>query len=222
MTQCFLSGVQCEISDAFVLNRREARDLLDRLKDRVASLERVVQQLSPLDVVAQYEFSPRAKHGKFAPKKHRLVCKAVSEAMAQAFPEIKLFLPWKQYVQQSRKTRLQGLRDHPDLGKVAKGVDDNVLLDAEKKGKRVLYLLDGQRLLAPNTRQAIALGTTIRLRALSAIDIATLICTTATTNGDCVSLGLTPAQLAEVRALPRVVQMSAKPEQAPKGGAVKS
>jgi hypothetical protein len=131
MIQCFFTGVQCEMSDTFVLNRREARDLLDRLKDRVASLERVVLQLSPLDEVVQDESSPWAKRSKFTYKKHRLVCKAVSEAIAQAFPEIKLFLPWGQYVEQSRNTRLQGSHNHPDLDKPAKVVDDNALLCAE-------------------------------------------------------------------------------------------
>ena len=35
MISCFMTGVQIQLEDAYVLNRREARDLLDAMKDRV-------------------------------------------------------------------------------------------------------------------------------------------------------------------------------------------
>ena len=84
MVCCFLTGVQLPIDKALVLNRREARSLLAALNDRVASLRRVIEQLSPLDIDddatrAAYPQRPGAAH-----KKHRLICKAVAEALAPA------------------------------------------------------------------------------------------------------------------------------------------
>jgi hypothetical protein len=90
MVRCFLTGVEFALHDAFVLNRRDARDLLDVLKDRVACLQRVIAQFSPLDT-PEAELFARAPKGAFVPKRHRLVCKAVADALAPGFPEIQEF-----------------------------------------------------------------------------------------------------------------------------------
>lgn len=201
MITCFVTGVRCEINDAYVLNRREARDLLDRLKDRVASLRRVLEQLSPLDDVEAREFAMVPKHMNFSAKKHRLVCKAVANGMAPGFPEIKLFLTFEQYRANVRKTVLQGLREHPTLGKEVQDVDDAALLQVDKIGKRVLHLLDDHRALPAKVRNAVVLGAVVRLRGRSAEDIAKLIRTTAASNSDGESMGLTRAHLDAVRCL---------------------
>ncbi len=113
MVRCFLTGVEFPIQQAFVLNRRDARDLLDGLKDRVASLQRVIDQLSPLDTHDPRPFEQPRK-GAFAPKKHRLVCKAVADALAPGFPEIELFQGWPEYC--ALRTALHGLKNEPVLG----------------------------------------------------------------------------------------------------------
>lgn len=113
MICCFLTGVQVSLEQAYVLNRREARDLLDVLKYRVASLRRLVEQFSPLDDQDDLSNVPLTLRANFAPKKHRLVCKAVADALAPGFPEIKLFMEWPVYHSQARKTALQGLRIPP-------------------------------------------------------------------------------------------------------------
>lgn len=213
MIHCYVTGVQCEIKDSYVLNRREARDLLDRLKDRVASLRRVLEQLSPLDDMELNEFAVATKRMKFAPKKHRLVCKAVAKGMAPGFPEIKLFVTWEQYQDKVRKTVLQGLREHPTVGKQLKDVDDVALLQADKTGRRVLRLLDSERALPARVRNAIALGAVVRLRGHSAEDIVALIRATANSNGDGAAMGLTAAHLAAVRGLASVTELAANTEQ---------
>lgn len=86
-TSCFLTGVQFHLDQAFVLNRREARDLLDALKKRVASLQRVIEQLSPLDDADAGTAAALTSRAGFAPRRHRLVCKAVADALAPGFPE---------------------------------------------------------------------------------------------------------------------------------------
>ena len=110
MVHCFLTGVQVGLEDSFVLNRRQAHDLLNVLKDRVASLRRVVEQFSPLDKQDGYQDVPVARRAGFAPKKHRLVCKAVADALAPGFPEISLFMPWPAYHSQARQAARQGQR----------------------------------------------------------------------------------------------------------------
>jgi len=212
MINCFVTGVRCEMNEAYVLNRREARDLLDRLKDRVASLRRVLEQLSPLDDVEAREFAMVPKHMNISAKKHRLVCKAVAKGMAPGFPEIKLFLTFEQYRANVRKTVLQGLREHPTLGKEVQDVDDATLLHADKTGRRVLHLIDNHRALPANVRNAIALGVVVRLRGRSAEDIAKLIRTTATSNGDGSSIGLTQAHLEALRGLEQVTQVRVNTE----------
>lgn len=116
MIHCFLTGVQCRLEEGFVLNRRQAHDLLDALKDRVASLRRVIEQLSPLDEMDGNEAV--ARHGRrgFARKKHRLVCKAVADAMAPGFPEIRLFLPWPEYRTQALRATRRGPHRDPLFG----------------------------------------------------------------------------------------------------------
>ena len=102
MVRCFLTGVQFPIEEAFVLNRREAHDLLDRLKDRVASLRRVIDQLSPLDDEDGGAVPAHVRRNDFVRKKHRLVCQAVAEALAPGCPEIRLFLERPEYRLQAR------------------------------------------------------------------------------------------------------------------------
>lgn len=114
MARCFLTGVEFPLQQAFVLNRRGARDLLHELKDRVACLQRVIEQLSPLDTREATPFdTPR---NAFVPKKHRLVCKAVADALAPGFPETELFLSWLEYRSRARRTALHGVHDVPAPG----------------------------------------------------------------------------------------------------------
>lgn len=102
MVRCFLTGAQFPIEEAFVLNRREAHALLDALKDRVASLRRLIDQLSPLDEEDNNAGLGHARPSAYVRKKHRLVSRAVADALAPGCPEIRLFLDWPQYRTNSR------------------------------------------------------------------------------------------------------------------------
>lgn len=102
MIRCFLTGVQISIDDAFVLNRRDTHDLLAALKERLASLQRVIEQFSPLD--EGDALVPTNRHPALRRKRHRLACKAAADMLATGFPEVQLFLPWPEYRQRSRST----------------------------------------------------------------------------------------------------------------------
>lgn len=105
MVRCFMTGVELTLESALVLNRREARDLLVKLQDRVASLRRLIEQFSPLDEEPPFPSIGPAPSARSARKRHRLVCKAVESALAPAFPEVRLFVAWPEY-----QARVQALR----------------------------------------------------------------------------------------------------------------
>lgn len=132
MVRCFLTGVEFPLQKAFVLNRRDARDLLGALKDRIASLQRVIDQLSPLDAYDTMPFG-RSRKGGYAPKKHRLVCKAVADALTPGFPEIELFQSWLEYRSRAHRTAQYGVHDEPVPGVATAASDAKKALAAEPK-----------------------------------------------------------------------------------------
>lgn len=201
MIRCFLTGVQFPLEDAFVLNRREARDLLDTLKDRVNSLRRVIEQFSPMDEENENVEITRSARNGFARKKHRLVCKAVAEVLAPGFPEIRLFLTWPEYHLLTRIATLHTLRGHPQFGRAIEVLNDEALRQVEKLGRGVLNLLDGKRRLPQGTRLAIMAGTCVLHRGRSAAEVVRLIRTAAVDNGNPDSLGISHDDLYAVRNL---------------------
>ncbi|MDP2817716.1 MAG: hypothetical protein Q8O29_05450 [Polaromonas sp.] len=125
MVHCFLTGVQFPLEDGFVLSRREAHDLLYVLNDRAASLKRVIDQFSPLDGAEGNMATDRlSQGGGVARRKHRLVCKAVADALAPGFPEIKLFLAWPEYHSRALLRRNPAHNYTTDSLAVPVGADD--------------------------------------------------------------------------------------------------
>ncbi|MGB4115324.1 MAG: hypothetical protein WBK51_02120 [Polaromonas sp.] len=105
MVHCFITGVQFELDEGFVLNRREARDLLDALKGRAASLMRIIEQLSPLDEPDNNSIAALQNIYRPPKKKHRLVCKAIADTLVPNFNEIRLFVSWPEYLAMSHQRR---------------------------------------------------------------------------------------------------------------------
>lgn len=107
MVRCYLTGVEFALEDAYVLHRRDVHDHLARLHDRVSSLQRLIAQLSPLDVD-----EPSPSSGPSGPnvpprRRHRLVCKAVADALSPGYPEITPFLSWPEYQARVHQLRAQ-------------------------------------------------------------------------------------------------------------------
>ncbi len=105
MVHCFITGIQFQLDEGFVLNRRDAHNLLNDLKDRAASLRRVIDQLSPLDEQDRTDALTQPHVYQSPRRKHRLVCKAVADALAPGFPEIKLLSAWPEYLAISQLRR---------------------------------------------------------------------------------------------------------------------
>lgn len=114
MVRCYVTGVEFQLSEGFVLNRRAARERLRILKDQVASLQRVIDQLSPLDVEESCAAETHYQYTGIVRKKHRLVCKAIADAYASAFPELRLLLSWPEYQAQSQQ-RLKAKDAHYEV-----------------------------------------------------------------------------------------------------------
>ena len=110
MIRCYLTGVQIPIENAMMLNRREALNQLTALREQLTSLQRTVDQFSPMDDMPQAAHPAFAKKKNFASKKHRLVCKAVADALAAAWPGTKMFIAWGEYTAQVRVAKQRQLR----------------------------------------------------------------------------------------------------------------
>ena len=201
MVRCFLTGVQFPLDAAFVLNRREARNLLAALNDRIASLRRVIEQFAPLDDDAGGSGGIQHLPAGFARRKHRLVCKAVAEALAPGYPEICLFVEWTEYQAQVRSAALHSLRGDRRFGDSIKRLDSNALQEADKLSRAVLRKLDPQRKLSRSERQAIAVAICMRHRGGTAEKVTQLIRDAATGVGDPELAGISADDLAAVRRL---------------------
>jgi hypothetical protein len=91
MPKCFLTGVEIDLETAHMLDLSAARHLLRDLRQRVASLERLIDQLGKRDIVevSSPGTGPRSR------KDCRLISKTLAEALCSAFPERTLFIPWR-------------------------------------------------------------------------------------------------------------------------------
>lgn len=201
IARCFLTGVQFPMEDAFVLNRREARLLLSALSDRVACLRRLIEQLAPLDDTDDRDSNQPKRNPKAARRRHRLLCKAMAETIANAYPEVRLFHAWPEYRSQTRYSAISDMRLHRRFGQDLDKLTDAELMSVSHLGREVLKLVDKDLGLAASTRQAIALSTCARLRALNANEICKKISNALAGTEIDSSLGLEKRDLAAIRAL---------------------
>lgn len=191
MVHCFLTGVQFDMDKAYVLNRRDARDLLAALSDRLVSLRRLIAQFGPLDERDEPDQDRRQPHGGAASRKrHRLVCKAVADAMAPGFPEIELFQTWPSHQAHARTLMRQGLHAHPVYGVVIKELNDKAVSDGERLGRATLRQLDPQTQLPRRTRLAVCAAACLQLRGQQPEQAAGLIRSSMASAADLALLGL--------------------------------
>ena len=95
MAKCFLTGIDLELENAWILDRGGARRALRNLQERLAAVERIVTQLSPRDDVQV--FNQRTETAKSHPQ-HRLVSKTVAGALSASYPEAPLFVAWRDFI----------------------------------------------------------------------------------------------------------------------------
>ncbi len=116
MARCYLTGVEFTLEDAYVLHRREVHDHVARLNDRVASLQRLIAQLSPLDIEEPAPSGSPSQPNRLPRRRHRLVCKAIADALRPGYPEITLFIAWPEYLVRVRELNAKrSLARRPDV-----------------------------------------------------------------------------------------------------------
>lgn len=197
MARCFLTGVEFRVEEGHVLNRSDAYRLLRTLRKRSESLERLLAQLSPLDELPSDH--PRGtKHARG--KQHRMICKALADALGQAYPEIELFLSWPALLARNLGDRMRLLKEHPIYGASISGLPDKELVPLAKLGQQVVRVIDPRRELSPRAMVAIKAGICVRHRAESANEIAASIRSTILGNGDLATLGVPDEEHKSVRA----------------------
>ena len=187
MARCFLTGVEFRVDDGHVLNRSAAYRLLRTLRKRAESLERLIAQLSPLDKPTADDSRAMQRTGG---RQHRMICKAVADALALACPEIELFLSWPALLTRNVKERMHVLKEHPLYGTVISALPDEELVPVAKLSREVLRLIDPRRELSQGVQMALKAGTCMRHRTKSATQIAALIRSTISANGDLAALGV--------------------------------
>jgi hypothetical protein len=208
MPRCFLTGVQFPLLNAYVLNRREAFRLVRALEDRARTLRRVIAQLSPLDE------APRHRRGSAAARPamvHRLVCRAVADALAGGFPEIRLLLPWPEYLLQARVAEIHFQPDHPRYGEAIRALTDEALAQAVTLGRRVMRSLDPQRRWPPEGHTAVTAGICVRHHTTQAVGLVRRIRALGDAGADPDGLGLH----ADEREFVRAGLLAASSEDAP-------
>ena len=197
MARCFLTGVEFRVADGHVLNRSGAYHLLRALRNRAESLERLIAQLSPLDKpVADDTRAMKRPRG----RRHRMICKAVADALAQAYPEIELFLSWPALLTRNAKDRMRLLNEHPLYGGSISALPDEELVPVANLGREVLRLIDPRRELPHGMQVVLNAGICIRHRTKNAIEIAALIRSTISASGDLAALGVPEQEVDLVRA----------------------
>ncbi len=105
MAKCFITGVELPLEETYLLDIGPAFRALRDLRKRAASLERLVEQLSPVDDVEVY--NPQ-KHETTSRKDRRLISPSVANALSDTYPEGELFVTWPEW--RSRRPYSKGTR----------------------------------------------------------------------------------------------------------------
>ena len=94
MAKCFLTGIEAQVKEAYLLDRGAAQRALQGLKQRVQAVERLISQLGPKDEIEV--FDPKTKTRKTRAQR-RLVGPTVAAALSATCPEFPLFVRWTEY-----------------------------------------------------------------------------------------------------------------------------
>lgn len=101
MAKCFMTGVELSIDKTYLMDLAAAHRALKDLRQRVASMERMIEQLGVNNDVEKYDAQTRTM---IVRKERRLVCEAVANAMAAVYPEKGLFITFQEW--RRRKLRV--------------------------------------------------------------------------------------------------------------------
>lgn len=110
MPKCFMTGMEIQLEEAFILDRGEAYRALKELRGRLKALERLVAELGEVEKV---ELPDKRTGRTFTRIDSRMVCVSVAQALSTIWSEKKLFIRWSEWKAQRNET-IQNLKDPPD------------------------------------------------------------------------------------------------------------
>lgn len=212
LSRCHLTGVRFSMNDGFVLNRRAANDLAAELTDRLVKLRRIIDQLGPLDDAPRADQYQHVARKGGTQKRHRLICKAVAEALSTGYPEIDMFMRWPDYRAHARALTLSARRRDAARGQTPEAAGDEDLLRADGTARNVLNILDPTQTLPISTRHGIAIAIALcpSCRDLDARELAHVVREAAAGPGEARKrLGLRATHLEELRGILTAVASSA-------------
>lgn len=100
MVKCFLTGIEIHLSDSYVLQLGRARAVLKEIRQQVAALENIIEQLGPRDKV---DFYCNKKNRFIQRREHRVVSKVMAESLNTVFPSARLLISWQEYIAKNNK-----------------------------------------------------------------------------------------------------------------------
>ncbi len=95
MAKCFITGVELVVTKSYVIDIPAAHRALRDMRQRTATLERLIKQLSPLDDIDIYDVRVHAHVKK---KFRRLVSAQVATALSDACPDKAIFISWNDWL----------------------------------------------------------------------------------------------------------------------------
>lgn len=102
MAKCFITGVDLPLEEAYILDIGAAHRALRNLRQRGATIERLIEQLSLQDDAEAYDIKT---HTRTTRKNRRLVSRSVAEALSVTYPEESLFIVWTEYCRRRHKNK---------------------------------------------------------------------------------------------------------------------
>lgn len=94
MARCFITGVDLQIEEAWVLDLGPAYRVQRELKQRLEAVDRLIRQLAPQDDVQVYNSKTRTA---MTMKHRRVVSAAVAKVLCAAWHREPLFIAWSQW-----------------------------------------------------------------------------------------------------------------------------
>lgn len=94
MAKCFITGVDVDMKDAYVLDVGAATRALRALHRRAGALDRLLEQLSQKDEVEYFDVRRQAL---WVRKDRRVVVPTVANALAATYPEAPIFVAWPEF-----------------------------------------------------------------------------------------------------------------------------
>jgi hypothetical protein len=172
MARCYLTGVEIKLDDAFVLDLTIAYRTVRELKEKVATLERLIAQLGRSDEVP---IPDRGGTGTHLRKDRRVVSGPVAVALGAVCPDRELFLPWAVWHARGRTLRLSALCQHPDYGARIRELSVSEQQQIVTLAHQVLRRVASGAHLPDEVRTAVLAGVCVTLRERSAEEVVAIL-----------------------------------------------